>query len=100
MSATVIKNILKYIVDMESYARMQAQDCKEIDDSMSYASFIQWNMKCLAMLPEDELNWINSLCERMKKGSLNLMDLESCAVFPADQIYFNMAKEFCLVNPR
>jgi hypothetical protein len=100
MSSAVIKNIVKYIVDSDSYARMQAQDCKEIDDSMSYTSFINWNIKCINELPADELNWINSLCERLKKGSLNLMDLESCAVFSAHQIYFNMAKDFCLVNPR
>lgn len=100
MPAAVIQNIVKYIVDTHSYARMQAQDCKDIDDSMSYATFISWNIKCLNELPTDELNWINTLCERMKKESINLMDLESCAVFPADQIYFNMEKVFCLVNPR
>jgi hypothetical protein len=100
MPSAVIQNIVKYIVDSGSYARMQAQDCKGIDDSMAYATFLNWNIKCLNELPDKELDWLTVLCDRLKQGSLNLMDLESCAVFTAHQIYFNMDKEFCLVNPR
>ena len=100
MTTPVIENIAKYIVESDSYARMQAYDCKSIDDSMAYAAFFNWNIKCLRELPNSELDWITTLCDRLKMGSLNLMDLESCAVFTAYQIYFNMDKEFCVVNPR
>lgn len=98
MSITNI--IMSFVVDARSYARMQSQDCSGVDDSVQYAAFLDWNLKCINALTDDERNWVLKLTQMIKGDKLNMLDLESCASFNASNIYYDINKKLCIVHPR
>jgi len=95
---SVIESIMMFVVDANDYTRMQL--CNEIDDSVTYSRFLDWNRRCLENQGYVELNWLLELCDRIKKNRIQLMDLESCAAFSASGIYYNDDGQLCIVNPR
>ena len=98
MSMDLITTIMTFVVDSESYARMQSQDCNGVDDSMQYAAFLDWNLNCLNELDSDELDMVFKLTQMISAKKLNLMDLEPCVAFPATRIYYDINKKLCIVN--
>ena len=95
-----IQMIMSLIVDSHSYDRMQSSDCTGVDDTLSYAAFLEWNNKCIRELSDEDLNWLVGLTNYINKDKIRLMDLESCALFSACAIYFDQKKRLCIVNPR
>ena len=98
MSLTNI--IMSSVVRADGYARMQSQDYSGVDDSMPYAAFLNWNLKCINELTNDERDWLYQLTQMIKNDKLNMLDLESCVSFGASNIYFDLNKKLCIVHPR
>jgi len=96
----IIQTIMSYIVDAGGYDRMQSEECKGVDKNTPYEDFLVWNETCINLLNNGERLWVLGLCERLTTKSVQLMDMESCAVFTADAIYFGLNKKLCIVNPR
>ena len=96
----IIQTIMSYVVDASDYDRMQWEECKGVDKNTPYEDFLVWNETCINLLNNGERLWVLGLCERLTKKSVDLMDMESCAVFTADSIYFGLNKKLCIVNPR
>jgi hypothetical protein len=91
---------MSFVVDAHSYARMQSQDYSGVDDSMQYAAFLDWNLKCINALSEEERNWVLTLTQMITKHKINMLDLEPCVSWSASNIYYDMDKKLCIVHPR
>ena len=96
----IIQTIMSYVVDGGGYDRMQWSECRKVDKDTPYEDFLVWNETCINLLTNDERLWLLSLCRMLTKKDVNLMDMESCAVFRANAIYFGLDKKLCIVNPR
>ena len=92
--------ILAFIVNVYDYERMIGMDCYSIDKTKTYSQFIEWNRKCIDELVDAERDFLLQLCNKINMKEISLMDLESCAVFKADKIYYDRRKNICIVNPR
>jgi len=66
----------------------------------TYDEFLEHNEKLINQLPADDLAFVRRLCGIIKTTKLNLVDMESCAEFDAQGIYYNMKGELCIFNPR
>jgi len=97
---SVTNTIMSFVVDAHSYARMQSQDYSGVDDSMQYAAFLDWNLKCINALSEEERNWVLTLTQMITKHKINMLDLEPCVSWSASNIYYDMDKKLCIVHPR
>jgi hypothetical protein len=89
-----------FLPDDGAYERMKGYDCSAIDRSLPYNEFVRWNIECIRGLTDDDKEWVVGLCKRLKKNTIGLMDLESCAVFVGDCIYFDKNKNLVIANPR
>jgi len=69
-------------------------------NGMSYEEFLQMNIDHINTLSPEDHAWTLELCKRISKGSIQIMDEESCAKFEASNIYFDMNKRLIIVNPR
>jgi hypothetical protein len=96
----IIQNIMSYVVDASDYDRMQWSECSKVDKDTPYEDFLVWNETCINLLNNRERIWLLDLCRMLTQKSVNLMDMESCAVFTANAIYFGLDKKLCIVNPR
>jgi len=70
------------------------------DEGTMYRRFRDWNLKCLNDMYEDEFEHLDWLCDRIAKGKVHNMDMESTACFQAAGIYFNEDKELVVYNGR
>lgn len=97
----VIKNSL---LDEYVFERMKDFDEENGNENRycdyTYPEFIAWNMSCAAALSEDELNWLVTLCKKIRNDRIRIMDAESCSAFSAAGIYFNPEKQLCIYNDR
>lgn len=98
--SSVNNSILAYVVDSDDFYRMQESDCYGINGDMTYAEFLIFNQECISKLTEEDHAWVLSLCQRIRRDDISLMDLESCSVFKACAIYYSIDEKLCIVNPR
>ena len=91
---------MSFVVGAHDYARMQSQDYSGVDDSMQYASFLDWNLKCINALTDDERKWLYQLTQLIRGNNINMLDLEPCVAWSASNIYYDMNKKLCIVHPR
>ena len=68
--------------------------------NMNYEKFVKWNIDCFYNLSTNDKFWIKSLCERCELEKLGNMDMESCAEFTAQKIFFNPKGRLVITNPR
>ena len=94
----LIQKIMKHIVDKNDYDRMIERDCSKIDIDMSYIEFILYNKKCLDSLSYDDIKWVLEVCKRINK--IGMMDLQSCAVWKASYIFYDINKNIVIVHER
>jgi hypothetical protein len=94
-------SIENFLINEDTYQRML--DIGDDDDDfneMSYEDFYQMNLSHINSLSPADRAWTLELCKRISKGSIQLMDEESCVNFEAGNIYFDKNKRLCIVNPR
>jgi len=89
-----------YCVDKLSFERMQDIESKGIDEFKDYEEFINWNEKCLEEMSYEDQIWVWGLCKRLMDSMVNIMDMEDCGIWTADQFYFLKNKKICIVHPR
>ena len=65
----------------------------EPDKDTMYQKFREWNLKCLNDMYDDELEHLNWLCDKIAKGKVRNMDMESTA-----GIYFNAEKQIVVYH--
>ena len=90
-------DISKYLVNDDTFERMKSYgdyDCPSFDE------FHAWNRQCIADLNEEDRMWVEGLCKRISKRAIFLMDEEYCSSHNATNIYFDMSKNVCIMNPR
>lgn len=95
--------IKKCLLDEYVFDRMKDMSEDSGDNLYSdytYPEFIAWNMSCAAALSEDELNWLVTLCKKIRNDGIRIMDAESCVSMEAAGIYFNPEKQLCIYNDR
>ena len=101
MDNDVIETYLEsFLPDDAAHQRMKGEACNGINLHLPYSEFIKWNIECIRALSDEDRLWIIGLFKRLKKEMISLMDLESCAVFVADCIYFDTNKKLIISNPR
>jgi hypothetical protein len=71
---------------------------EELDKDTMYQKFYDWNLKCLNDMYEDELEHLSWLCDKIAKGKVRNMDMESTAAFYTTGIYFNAEKKLVIYN--
>jgi len=104
--ATIPKELVEFyraycIIDEYTFERMQNErNYDEESPSSTYEEFIEFNRMCVNELNVEDKAWLQSLCKRIQKQSISLMDEESCSKFTACSIYFDQEKNICIVNPR
>ena len=92
-------HLLECLIDLESYTRLQNMN-DNIDASMSYSEFIQWNINCLYELTAEEVRHIDGICQLIHNDRLSLIELEHCSEADAGGIYFNIYKRLCICSRR
>jgi len=97
---TLINDIMNTVVASYGYLRMQNQGCRGVEIETSYEKFLDWNRTCINALPNNERIWLHELCSKLTDSRINLMDLESCATFTGEGIYFDLNKRLCIFNGR
>ena len=70
------------------------------DEDTMYQRFRDWNLKCLNDMYEDEFEHLDWLCDRIAKGKVRNMDMESTACFDTMGIYFNEDRQLVVYNGR
>jgi hypothetical protein len=95
---TVISEVYPFIVDQYTFERMQQMN-DDINFS-NYKEFLEFNIKCIDELTDDDKNWLLALCKKLKSSMIHLVDTEHCVEFDADTFYFNHNKKLCITNPR
>ena len=101
MDNDIIETYLKlFLPHCGAHERMKGEACSAINRELSYNEFVRWNTECIRGLTDDDKEWLVGLCKRLKKNTISLMDLESCAVFVGDCIYFDTNKNLVIANPR
>ena len=89
--------IMKMLPDYYDFERMvRHQD----NINGTYDQFVKHNLKIISDLPADDLGFLRRLCGIIKTTRLNLVDMESCAEFHSEGIYYNYKSELCIFNPR
>ena len=98
--ADILNNIMTYLVDSDSFERMQAIECSGVNSFVSYDDFVMWNKQCLNELPFDDHVWMLGFCKRLKDCKIGMMDLEDCGIWTADAFFYDNDKKLCIVHPR
>lgn len=89
--------IMAMLPDYDDFERMlRHQD----DINGTYDQFVKHNLKIISNLPADDLGFLRRLCGIIKTMKLNLVDMESCAEFKSEGIYYNDKGDLCIFNPR
>jgi hypothetical protein len=92
---------MKIMLDKDDYRRMiQTEECDEIDKNLSYTQFLDWNIKCIDELSDEDKLFLRILCNKISNKNIGQMDLESCVVFTTCSIFFDKNKKLIIVNPR
>ena len=91
---------MNYLINSHEYSRMQVNEYSNVDDSMPYSKFLEWNAKCIAELSEEDRKFLDEVIQRIDKNKINILDLEFCTSREATNIYFDMKKKLNIVCPR
>ena len=93
-----MEDLINMIVDKGTFERMQYQN-KDLKFE-NYDTFKEHNIKCLDEMNTEQILWMRTMCEMIKKNKIKLVDEESCVEFTAYGFYFNNKKKLCIINPR
>lgn len=86
--ADTFVSFMTYLPNQVEFKRIQGHD--------NYEAFIQWNKECFNDLLNDDYTWINGLCKRFTKGSINIIDNQSCSNFTASKVFFDKNKKITI----
>jgi len=67
---------------------------------MSYEQFLQWNESCFNQASDADRNFLNELSQRLRIGTIRLVDMECCVEMSASGIYFNAKGRIAIFNER
>jgi hypothetical protein len=93
-------NILTHLLEDCEFERMQDFEPENVAGMDDYAAFVAWNARCVADLSDDDRAGLKGVCALLKKGTLKMVDMESCGEWTACGFYFNAKKELVIVHPR
>jgi hypothetical protein len=93
------EQILSCIIDEGSYKRLQRMN-DNVDASMSYGEFIQWNINCLYELTMEEVQQVDAVCQLIHNDRVSIVELEHCSQIEGGGIYFNIYKRLCICSGR
>ena len=96
---SLIDNIMAYITDSGSFARMKAFNTKAIQLFEDYNDFIWWNTRCLNEMTFEDQVWVWGFCKRLKEFNVTVVDLEDCdrVVY---SLFYDKNKKMCVVHIR
>ena len=66
----------------------------------SYDKFVDWNLTCLDLMDDDELEHLGWLCDAIAQGKVRNMDMEYCSEFRSQGLYFNQDTVLVIYNGR
>jgi len=99
-----IKNILTFIVDnFNEYDRMQELNEDYDEKQLLFSSehnFFKHNEKCLLKMTKDDINFLNTLCNKIKDKKILMTDMENFAEWGSDVIYFNKLGQLVIAHAR
>ena len=95
-----IQLFTKIKLEKYDYERMINYDCSKINKELSYDQFIQWNIKCIIELSDDDKLFFKMLCNKIINDDISQMDLEPCSVFDTCSVFFSTNKKLIVVNQR
>jgi len=67
---------------------------------MDYDQFIRWNETCFNQASDADRNFLNELSQRLRLGTIRLVDMECCVEMSASGIYFNAKGRIAIFNER
>jgi len=82
------------------YDRMIHNECSKINTKLSYAQFLEWNIKCIIESSDEDRLLFKILANNIINKKVGQMDLESCAVFESCSLFYDTKKRLIIVNPR
>ena len=88
----------KYLIDKYTFERMQ--NYGDYDEFATFDAFMEWNLKCIVDLDDEDRTWVAGLCKRISKNAISMMDEESCYSHEVSYIYFDKNKNTHVVCPR
>ena len=91
-------NIRTFLVSDYTFGRMQSYG--DYDEFPTFDEFMEWNLKCIAELDDEDRVWVTGLCKRINKSALHMMDEEYGSSHDVSNIYFDKKKEVHVVCPR
>ena len=88
----------KYLIDKYTFERMQSYG--DYDEFATFDTFLEWNLKCIVDLDDEDRVWVAGLCKRISKNAMYMMDEEYCSSHDVSNIYFDKNKNVHVVCPR
>lgn len=99
-----IKNILTFIVNnFNEYDRMQELNEDNDEKQLLFSSennFFKHNEKCLLKMTKDDIDFLNTLCNKIKDNKISITDMDNFVEWESDVIYFNKLGQLVIAHPR
>jgi len=90
----------KIKLDSHDYDRMVDHDCSGIKTILSYDQFLDWNIRCIKELSDEDKVFFKILCNKIINRNIKQMDLEDCGVWVSESLFFDLKKNIVIVHPR
>ena len=92
--------MMSVIVKDYDYERMLDNDSNAIDTTKSYDEFVQYNVDCALALSETDRFVFLLMVKRVNAAKVKAMDMEHATSMRADNMFFDIGKDFVFVMPR
>lgn len=90
----------KIKLDSLEYDRMVNNDCSGIKTRLSHGQFLDWNIRCIKELSDEDKVFFKILCNKIINQKIGQMDLEDCGVWESYSLFFDLKKNIVIVHPR
>jgi len=90
----------KIKLDTHDYDRMINEDCSGIKTRLSHDQFLDWNIRCIKELSDEDKVFFKTLCNKIINQKIGQMDMEDCGIWVSYSLFFDLEKNIIIVLPR
>jgi hypothetical protein len=98
--AELVAALMSVIIDEDDYERMVGYESSAIDNTKSYAEFVEWNKSCVKTQSDTDKFLFVLMAKRVKSGLIEMVDMETTNPWNASNLFFDTTKHFVFVHPR
>lgn len=92
--------LLKALPDEHDYERMVDYDSSSINTTKSYEEFVNYQRATATGLSADDSAFLKNLVQRVLRGKMSQVDMESCGPMRSSYVYFDKKQNLVVGSPR